>query len=43
VPLGAPGLTTGEVEYLQSLIRTQGSAALLVGPDLLPEGWQQRD
>jgi protease-4 len=43
VPLGAPGLTTGEVEYLQSLIRTQGNAALLVGPDLLPEGWQQRD
>jgi ClpP class serine protease len=43
LPLGAPGLTTYDVEYLQSLTETMGGASLLVTPDLLPEGWQQQD
>ncbi len=40
VPLGAPGLSAYDVDYLQSLTRTLGGASLLVAPDLLPEAWQ---
>ncbi len=43
LPLGAPGLTAYDVEYLQSLTETMGGASLLVTPDLLPDGWQEQD
>ncbi len=40
LPLGAPGLSAFDVEYLQGMTRTMGNASLLVAPDMLPEAWQ---
>jgi len=40
LPLGAPGLSTFDVDYLRRLIETTGGPSLLVAPDLLPEAWQ---
>ncbi|MCB1184851.1 S49 family peptidase [bacterium] len=41
--LGAPGLGTAQVDYLQSLNAARGGAAVLVDPDLLPEAWTGHD
>ncbi len=41
MPLGAPGLSVYDVEYLQGLIRNMGGGSLMVAPDVLPEAWQR--
>jgi len=40
VPFGAPGLAAYDADYLRSLVRARGRAALLVSPDLVPTAWQ---
>ncbi len=39
-PIGAPGLSGYDVDYLRSLVTTRGQASLLVAPDMVPEAWQ---
>ena len=42
-PVGLPGLTGAEYDYLETVAGHQGQPLLLVGPDLLPEGWDETD
>ncbi len=41
LPLGAPGLSDYDVEFLQSMTQSMGGASLLLSPDLLPADWRQ--
>jgi len=38
--VAVPGLSDYDTEYLRSIVRTRGQAALLVAPDVVPEAWQ---
>jgi protease-4 len=39
--VGAPGLSAFDVEYLKTIIATPGAPVMMVGPDVLPEGWRE--
>jgi protease-4 len=41
--VGAPGLSTGEVDYLRTIAARPGEPVLALPPDQLPEAWQDHD
>jgi protease-4 len=41
--VGAPGLSAYDVEYLKAISATPGAPVMMVGPDVLPEGWRELD
>jgi len=42
VPVTLPGLSPYDMLYLQSMTQTRGRAAALIGPEMLPEAWQNQ-
>jgi ClpP class serine protease len=41
--VGAPGLSSYDVEYLKTLSKTPGSPVMMLPPDALPSDWQDQD
>lgn len=43
VPVTLPGLNVLDTAYIRTLADNNGQPVLMVGPDLLPEGWHELD
>ena len=41
--VGAPGLSSYDLEYLKSLSKVPGAPVMMVSPDVLPPDWQEMD
>ena len=41
--VGAPGLSTYDLEYLKTISASPGAPVMMVSPDVLPDSWQRQD